>query len=311
MNILKRRITIIIISFFYLTNIGLAIEDSIYATIGDRIITQSDIRNEMKIILILNGQSYNEEMKKKLQSRAINSTIRRNIKKLEIGKYPNLQFNPADADNRIKELSKNLNIDLETLKKIFKDNEIEFSEVRDQIETELLWNSLIFALYNDKLSVNSDEIEEQLNILKNKKEIDEYLISEIILNPISKDILKDEMQKIKNRIKTEGFEQVAKTISISETAMNGGDLGWVKESSISKKFKSTIIKTPVGGVSEAVFLTEGILIFKIREKRSSKKFQNLEELKNELVSSEKTKILNMYSLSHYDNLKRAVTINLF
>ena len=42
-----------------------------------------------------------------------------------------------------------------------------------------------------------------------------------------------------------------------------------------------------------------------------KKFENLEEAKNDLVQAEKKKILNMHSLSHYDNLKRSTTINYY
>ena len=37
---------------------------------------------------------------------------------------------------------------------------------------------------------------------------------------------------------------------------------------------------------------------------------SLEELKNQLVNSEKQKILNMHSLSHYDKVRRSVAINL-
>ena len=44
-------------------------------------------------------------------------------------------------------------------------------------------------------------------------------------------------------------------------------------------------------------------------KRKIDKLKTLEEVKNQLVNAEKTKILNMHSLSHYDKLKRSVTIN--
>ena len=60
---------------------------------------------------------------------------------------------------------------------------------------------------------------------------------------------------------------------------------------------------------EPVFLTEGILFFEVRDKRKSKKLINLEEVKNQIVNAEKTKILNMHSLSHYNNLVRSVTVN--
>ena len=100
-------------------------------------------------------------------------------------------------------------------------------------------------------------------------------------------------------------------LSISQTAIKGGDLGWLSESKISKKFKSIIFNTPIGGLSEPMLLREGILIFKVRDKRKVKEKINLEELKNQLVNSEKMKILNMYSMSHYDNLRRSISIKFF
>ena len=35
------------------------------------------------------------------------------------------------------------------------------------------------------------------------------------------------------------------------------------------------------------------------------------EIKNELVDAEKSKILNMYSLSHYDTLRRSIAIKYY
>ena len=58
--------------------------------------------------------------------------------------------------------------------------------------------------------------------------------------------------------------------SISETSFRGGDLGWVSENAISKKFKSQIINTPVGNISQPIILPEGILFFKVRDKKKSK-----------------------------------------
>ena len=100
-------------------------------------------------------------------------------------------------------------------------------------------------------------------------------------------------------------------LSISQSAAKGGDLGWVNENQISKKFRSKISNTPIGGLSEAILINEGILIFKVRDKRIIKSKINLEELKEQLVRSEKEKILNMYARSHYDNLRRSISIKFF
>ena len=99
--------------------------------------------------------------------------------------------------------------------------------------------------------------------------------------------------------------------SISQTAIKGGDLGWLNENEISKKFKSIIFDTPIGALSEPILLSDGILIFKVRNKRKIIKNIDLEQLKNQLVNNEKTKMLNMYSRSHFDNLKRSISIKYF
>ena len=85
-------------------------------------------------------------------------------------------------------------------------------------------------------------------------------------------------------------------------------MGWVNENSISKDFKSKIIETPEGKISEPIFLPQGILFFKVRDKKTFEEFINLEDAKNQLVAAEKMKILNMYSLSHYDKLRRTISI---
>ena len=299
------------ISFLCLAESNAAIKDSLFATVGNKAITRSDIINEIKTILILNGQNYSQDKAKQLESAAIKSTIKRNIKQIEIEKYDSLQFNQADLDIELNKLASNINMNLYTFKKILITNEIDFSNISNQIQTELLWNSLIFELYKDRLIISLDEIDEQLKSIQNKKEIEEYLISEIIIKPVPKDKLESTIKEIKNKIKIEGFEKVAMNLSISETAFQGGDLDWISENAISEKFKFKIINTPVGNISEPILLPEGILFFKVRDKRKLKKIVNLEDAKNQIVKVEKTKILRMRSLSHYKNLRKSITINYY
>jgi len=308
---IKNAISAIIITFFCLVESNAAIKDSLFATVGNKAITRSDIINEIKIILILNGQNFSQDYAEQIESSAIQSTIKRNLKRIEIEKYKSLNFNYDDLNSELNQLASNINMNLDTLKNTFIANELDFSSLTNQIQTELLWNSLIFKLYKDRLSININEIEEQLKLIQNKKEMEEYLISEIIIKPVSQDKLQSKIKEIKNKISIEGFEKVAINLSISETALKGGNLGWISENLISETFKSKIINTPVGNISEPIILPQGILFFKLRDKRKLKKFTNLEDAKNQLINAEKTKILKMHSLSHYENLKRSIPIHYY
>jgi len=303
--------TIIILTVF-LTNSKTEIKDSLFATIGNEAITRSDIINEIKVILILNGKTFKEEDRDRLQESAIKSLVKRTIKEIEIKKYDFLEYNKKDFYDRLEGLASDVDMDVETLKSICAANEIDFSIIVSQIESELLWNTLIYEKYKNRLLINQSEIEEQLQSIQVEKgnEI-EYLISEIIIKPVSQDKLESTINDLKEKIKTEGFEKIALNFSISESSKNSGDLGWINQNTIAKKIIPVISNTPVGNISEPIVLPQGILIFKIRDKKVTKKSMNLEEAKRQLVNDEKSKILQMYSLSHFDKVRREVSINYF
>ena len=304
---IKKIIFLILISLICIEKGNAEISDSIYLTIGNKPVTQSDIVNEIKIILILNNESFSNDKRDRLQEVAIKSIIKRNIKKIELEKNNFLKFNRRDLEIELIKLATNINIDLETLKNICASNELDFSLIEEQVKIELFWNSLIFQLYKDRLSINPDEIEEQLKLFQ-KKEVNEYLISEIMIKPVEKNMVESEIKKLKDKIKIEGFESVAKRLSISESALNGGNLGWLNENSISDKIKPEIVNTPVGELSKPILLPNGILLFQIRNKRKIDHNLSLEEKKEELVKFKKIKILKMHSLAHYDKVRRAITI---
>ena len=296
---------------FFSVSSNSEIKDSLFATVGNKAITESDIKNEIMTILILTDTAYSPDKKDQLQSVAVKEMVRRNIKKIEVEKYPALIFNKSDLDGELLKLALGLNINVETLRNRFEVNGIDFSIVMENLKTELLWNGLIYELYKDRLTINLEEIDEQLIEFDNQEEINEYLISEIILKSVATPEINSEVEKVKNKIINEGFEKTAMDLRISETALKGGDLGWINENAISEQFKSKIIKTPVGKVSEPIILPEGILLFKVRDKRNLKTNLTVDDAKKQLVNAEKTKLLNMYSLSHYDKLRRSIAINYY
>ena len=287
------------------------LKDGLFAIVENRAITQSDIVNEMKRILIINNLSYSEENKNELQQMAVKSVIKKTVKQIEISKNDFLEFNPSDLNFELNRIASQLGMDLETLKKICETNGLDFLLIEDYLKIDLLWNSLIFHFYKDRISVNLDEIDEQLKLNQNKKEFDEFLISEIVIKRVENAKLESEVSKLITAIENEGFEKVAMRSSISQTAINGGDLGWLNENKISKNFRSIIFNTPVGNISQPILLKDGVLIFKVRDKRRVKEEVDLEELKNQIINNEKTKILNMYSSTHYDNLRRSIAIKFF
>ena len=168
---IKKIFFLIFVFFISIDKADAEINDSLFMTIGNKPITQSDLVNEIKIILILNNESYSNEKRDRLQEVAIKSTIKRTIKEIEIERHNFYRFSDEELQKELARLAGNIFVDIETLKNICASNNLDFSIIENQIKTELHWNSLIFELYKNRITVDADQIEERLKILQNKKKI--------------------------------------------------------------------------------------------------------------------------------------------
>ena len=90
---MKKIFLIILLSFFLIEKANSGISDSLFMTVGNKAITKSDVVNEIKILLILNNESYSDEKREQLQDMAIKSIIKRSIKKSEVERVNFLKFN--------------------------------------------------------------------------------------------------------------------------------------------------------------------------------------------------------------------------
>jgi len=277
-------------------------------TVGNKPITNYDLKNEIKMLNILSGGKLLNEKNNLINRVGMDSLISRLIKQTEIEKHDFFNFNQKDLDYEVDLISKSIGIGVQDLENIFKSSSIPFSLLIDRIVTDLRWNGLIFNIYKNKITIDNEYITKQLNLIKEKQFIKEYLISEILIDPVPSEKLKDEISKIKNMVNTNGFEKTALEISITGTAANGGKLGWLKETEISEKFKDLIKKTPVGQMSEPLILPEGIMFIKVNENRTVKNKINIENAKTKLVAEEKIKKLNRFSIIHYKKLKNSILI---
>ena len=252
--------------------------------------------------------SFSEDKKEELKNSAVKSITERLLKQVELDRYNYTQYNKEDVDIEIENIAKNLNVDINTFKNYFKSANINISVLKKRIETELKWNGLIFDLYKNKVKINLEDINKKLKAIENKNVLDEYYLSEILIDVVEADQVDAKIQLIINEINNFGFEKTAIKYSKSKSSLSGGKLGWVKESAISERFKKTIMETEVGKVSKPLLMTEGIMFLKIEKIRQVKNTVNLEQAKNKLLSIAKEKKLNMFSMSHFSKIKKNTPI---
>ena len=304
---MKKKLLVI---FFLLLNteqLSSQIDNSIIITVGNYPITRLDLEKEMKIITVLSKIRINEENKKQIKDLAVQSLVKRSIKKSEIERLKITQFNKKDVDFQISNISKNLGLEKEDFKIFLQQNNIKYEDISERFEIDLKWNSAIFKLYKNKITLNTIEIEDKINSEVEKVKLSKsVLLSEIQVN-VSSENLESTTNNVLSEIKEVGFDKAAIKLSISNSAKDGGNIGWINENKLSMTIYEGIKNLKKGEISKPIILEETmIIILKKDEKNNS---FNLENIKNNIVKQEKMKKLEMFSNSHYSDLEKKTNIN--
>ena len=230
-NFTKRFIAI----FFFLLNFGTskALQNKILIKIENEVISTYELKNKINTLITLSNKKVSQKNVDKLKKIAVDQLINTKLKKIELSKY-NIKIDESNVINYLKNVS---NGNIEEFKNIFKDNNLNYNIYIEEIKIQLGWQQLIYSIYQNKVIVKDNDIKNELNKILNKKSfIKEYNISEIDIALEKNDQTNEKIFEIRNQIRELGFENAAKQLSVSSSSTSGGNLGWVNENILSKKF---------------------------------------------------------------------------
>ena len=296
------------ILFFFLISILLnfqnvfaKVENNIVLKVENEIITNFEIKNKIIATLILANQEINQPNINKLKKQALDFLIKQKLKKIELSKY-NLKVDQKKITSYLNSISLN---NINGLKEKFSNSGIDFQLFYEELEIDFLWQKYIYQVYSKKIEIDEKNINQELeNLLKNQTDIEQFRISEIEIS-LNNDL--NDQKKIINiqeQINKYGFETTAVKYSISSTASNKGDLGWLNAKSLNKKIFNLITKIKVGEVTEPLITSNSALFLKLNDKKISKvKNINIDELKINLINRKKNELFNLYSRSLLSKLK--------
>ena len=301
----------IILSLFLINakNVESEINSKIIATVDNQIITSYELKNKIRTNIILNNEEMSQENINKLKSVSLKNLINFRLKKELI--KANLFNNEINTDEFISRISKNYSDNFEDFKKIFELNNLSYDLYKEEIKIELAWQQLILSLYGNKVKIDENEVDKELKtIIDTQKNFIEYQLSELEIQITKSKEIDQTVNEIQNLIEKDGFENTAIKYSISLTAMDGGNLGWVNANSLSDKILNIVNKLKIGDVSEPIFQSETILFIKLNEKKLDINEINIVETKNRIINQKQNEILNLFSSSHLSKIRNSASIEL-
>ena len=311
MNLIKNFKILYIFLILVILNFpkSIALENKILFKVNNEIITTIDIYEEIKFLKIFNPEvnSLNET---ELFEISKNSVLRDKIKKIEIMKFVSEikvddKFLTKLLKNRYSKISINSLVDFENY---LKNNNLNIKNIKEKLYIEIIWNDLIFQKFKNKVVIDKDKIKNEILQNPQKESQSELLLSEIVFDANSKIDFQNKYEKILLDIENVGFKKTAIIHSNSDTATNGGLIGWVKVDNLNQKIKEIISKLRQGQFSKPIRTSSGFIIIKIEDKRKYESKFDLNEKVQEVIKFKTNEQLDQFSSMYFNKLKKDLVI---
>jgi peptidyl-prolyl cis-trans isomerase SurA len=278
--------------------------------INNQIITNFDIQKETKYLLALNP-SLNNLSTKQIKELSRNSLIREKIKENEILKYYKINYEDPELTKFVTNIYKRLNIgDEAEFNTYLSKFDMNINTVIKKIAIERDWNKMIFGKFKNQIVVDELKIKKNLEKKLDKSEIQtSYLISEILFQAKNEKQFEETYNDIIKAVDESSFKSAASIYSISDSSINSGEIGWVKKNEISNSIYNELNKLNIGDITQPIKVASGFLIIYLEDVKKVEKEINTEEEFKKIVTTEKNRQLNEYSIIYYKKIKKQIFIN--
>ncbi len=306
----KLKIYFILFSFVILTfKHSHALENKILLKIDKEIVTTIDIFEEIKFLKIFNPE-IDSLSETELFEISKNSILRDKIKKIEL---MNFVEELKVEDKFLISLLKRKYLDLEinsvkNFENYLKNNNLDIKMVIEKFTIEIMWNDLIYQKFNKSIVIDKEKIKKEILQKPQKNLQKELLLSEIVFSVNNKDEFKDKYEKILLDIKNIGFKKTAYIHSSSDTAANGGLIGWVKKDNLNKSIANIVSNLQPGEFSKPIRASSGFIMIKLEEEKDQVLEFNLDNKIDEVIRFKRNEQLNQFSSMYLNKLKKNLII---
>jgi len=245
--------------------------EGVAAIVNDAVISTYDVRVRANMLIVSAGIQSTPEMMERARAQALRDLIDERLQLQEYRSRTENQISSDSIDRRIGDIARSNNLTPEQFVASLAQAGVPISTLRQQIEADIAWQSLMSGLYGSRLRISEVEIRETQERLALSATRPQYLISEIFLPANSEgefqEMMQGGMRLIQEMQNGAPFPLVARQFSASPTAAAGGDMGWIGASELQPELQPIAERLQPGQVSLPVRTPAGVYIIALRERR--------------------------------------------
>lgn len=242
----------------------------IAAVVNGDVISEADIANRARLFAISTGLPMSPEVIERLRPQIRKQLIDERLRVQESQKRK-IVIQDAQIAAAIKEIETRNGMQPGALRAKLASDGVSTRTLIDQIRAQLAWSQMLRDSVSDKLNVGPTEIAEQQKLMAQRAGQTEYRVAEIFIS-VDDPANSTDAQHFAETVITElhagaPFPLVAAQFSQTQSALEGGELGWVQTNQLDPAVAQIVTQMPVGAVSNPVRVPGGFSIIALQGKR--------------------------------------------
>jgi peptidyl-prolyl cis-trans isomerase SurA len=248
-----------------------AITDDIFAIVNGEIVTRGDIDNRARLFAISAGLPLSPDVMARLRGQIGRELIDDRLRAQEI-RRSKIVISDAEVAASISEVEQRNGLKKGGLRERLEGQGVDFATMIAQLRDQLGWSRVLREHLADRARITPADIdreEAQFNAEKGQKQ---YLVSEIFISAEDPTRMQEARHFADTVIEQlhggAPFGIVAAEFSQSQTALQGGDLGWVRPEQLDPQVAAVINQMPVGAISNPIAVAGGYSVITVHEVRT-------------------------------------------
>ena len=244
--------------------------ERIVAVVNGDVITTGDVKNRGRLFALSSGLPVTPEVLERLRPQIIKQLIDERLRLQEAQKRK-IAVSDRDIAEAITEIEQRNGMPAGALAASLRGQGVAMRTLIDQVRVQIGWTRVLRQELGTRAEVSPADIADQERLFKQQIGKPEYRIGEIFI-PIEDPSKAPEAETFAETVIGQlragaPFGVVAAQFSQSQTALQGGDLGWVGANELDPAVASVVTQMPVGAVSNPTRVPGGISVVTLRAKR--------------------------------------------
>lgn len=242
----------------------------IVAVVNGDVISQDDVINRRRLFAISTGLPLSPDVLARLTPQIIRQLIDEKLRLQEIQRRGIVVEDKQIAD-ALTEIEKRNGMAPGTLRARLAKAGVDIRTMYDQIRVQLGWGMVLRQVLGPQAQVSDADVAELERTLKAETGQTEFNVAEIFV-PIENPNQAAEATRFADTVIQQlhagaPFGVVAAQFSQSQTALLGGDRGWIQGNQVSREELRILNEMPVGAVSNPIRVPGGLAIITLRGRR--------------------------------------------